>query len=155
MPVKMTSKALDGGPDVDFLRPGGARLFQALDNGSGNGVRGNHSFACAVGLSRPKPWRVDLTIDDDVHDMNALRVKLTRKGLAEHPQSGLTDGQRSKSGATAKRSRGAGQRNKTMRWGQVSFGTPRLERAAHAGDRSGGIFSADNGLVENALHPAL
>src|SRR5689334_13282449 len=42
-----------------------------------------------------------------------------------------------------------------MRWGQVSFGTPRLERAAHAGDRSGGIFSADNGLVENALHPAL
>ena len=53
-------------------------MFQAIDDGSGNGVRGNYAFACAIGLSRTKPRRVDLTIDDPKHYSKPFTVKLTQ-----------------------------------------------------------------------------
>jgi|SRR5687768_1850067 hypothetical protein len=75
---RLDSKAFGVRPNIDFLGPSAARLPKDLNHSFCDGVRRNRRFGAPIGLSRAELGRIDLPIDDDVNNVNSLRMKLAR-----------------------------------------------------------------------------
>src|SRR5688500_8315777 len=96
------------------MAPCVARLFESINHSVRYGIRWYQSFAAALGIARPQLRGVDLAIDNDMNDMDPLRVKLAGQRLAKHAQSRFTDSQGSETGASPQCRGCAGKRDKAV-----------------------------------------
>ena len=63
---------LDKRPQIDLMRPCSARLAQAGNDSVSDRAWWDDRFARAIGFSRTEPRRIDLTVDDDMHDVDTF-----------------------------------------------------------------------------------
>jgi len=64
-------------PQIDLVRPCSARLAQAGNDRVSDRARRDNSFAWATGFPRTEPRSIDLSVDDDMYDVDTFGMELS------------------------------------------------------------------------------
>lgn len=95
--------------NIYFVRPGIGRLSKSVEDSACDRIGRNHRFRLSLGFAGAEFGRINLSVNDDVNNVNPLRVELARKALSEHTQPAFGNGQRRKTGPAAQCGGGAGE----------------------------------------------